>query len=495
MSGEILTVAQMGQADRLAVDAGVPSLTLMEHAGKAVADAVEAHYPFAVVLVLCGPGNNGGDGFCAAVKLRERGFDVRVACLVAHEALKGDAVEMVRRWDAPMVPLDDVAFGGVSLIVDALFGAGLSRPLEGAGAEAVRKANASGIPILAVDVPSGVHGDTGRSLHGAGGVCVRATRTVTFFRKKPAHLLFPGRRLCGEIALADIGIPGSVLGTIGPGTFENTPELWRASFPKLRVDGYKYDRGHTLVVSGPMHATGAARLAARAALRVGSGLVSVASPLEAVGVNAAQLTAIMVKPFDGAKGLSALLADKRLNAVAIGPGCGVGPRTQDLVAAVLARKEAAVIDADGLTSFADDPNALFRQLHAGTVLTPHEGEFSRVFPGLLKKAASRLDAAREAARMAGCVVVLKGADTVIAKPEGMAAINADAPPWLATAGSGDCLTGMIAGLMAQGMDAFDAACAGVWLHGDAANRYGLGLIAEDIPEQLPSGLRNLRGLT
>jgi hydroxyethylthiazole kinase-like uncharacterized protein yjeF len=218
----------------------------------------------------------------------------------------------------------------------------------------------------------------------------------------------------------------------------------------------------------------------------------VASPLDAVAVNAAQLSAIMVKPFDGAKGLSALLADKRLNAVAIGPGCGVSPRTQDLVAAVLACRAAAVIDADGLTSFAQDPNALFRQLHPRVVLTPHEGEFARIFPGVRKNLPSKLAAAGEASRLAGCVVLLKGPDTVIASPDGIAAINANAPPWLATAGAGDVLTGIIAGLMAQGMGAFDAACAAVWLHGDAAGRYGIGLIAEDIPEMLPASLRRLR---
>ena len=495
MRGEILTVTEMGQADRLAVERGVPSLRLMQNAGAAVAGAVEAHYPKASVVVLCGPGNNGGDGFCAAAKLRERGFEVRVACLVGLSALKGDAAAMAQHWQRPVAPLNEEMFAGATLIVDALFGAGLARPLEGAAADAVRAANASGIPIVAVDVPSGIHGDLGRPLEGADGLAIHATRTVTFLRKKPAHLLFPGRALCGEVTAAAIGFPDTVLETIRPRIFENTPQLWRGSFPRLRLMGHKYDRGHAVVVSGPVHATGASRLAARSALRIGSGLVSVASPFDAVAVNAAQLTAVMVKPFDGAKGLSALLADKRLNAVAIGPGCGVGPRTQDLVAAVLASGAAAVIDADGLTSFAEDPNALFRQLHAAMVLTPHEGEFERIFPVVLKNAPSRLEAAREGARVAGCVVVLKGADTIIAAPDGLAAINANAPPWLATAGAGDCLTGMIVGLMAQRMGAFEAACAGVWLHGDAANRFGPGLIAEDIPEHLPACLRAFLGAT
>jgi NAD(P)H-hydrate epimerase len=492
MSGpEILTVTEMGEADRLAGRLGVPSLTLMENAGSAVADAVDASHGLANVIVLCGPGNNGGDGFCAAHHLRLRDYRVNVAALAPVENLKGDASEVAKRWRGPLLPFAPDALKGAGLIIDALFGAGLSRPLEGAAAEMVRAANASGIPILAIDVPSGLQGDIGHALDGVDGLCIRAERTVTFFRKKPAHVLLPGRGMCGTVTVADIGIPAAVLETIRPRIFENTPALWGGAFPRLSLDTHKYVRGHAVVVSGPAHATGAARLAARGALRVGAGLVSVASPPDAVGVNAAHLTAIMIKPFDGAKGLSALLSDKRFNAVAIGPGCGVGEGTQDLVAAALASGAGAVLDADAITSFGQDPSALFRQLHAACVLTPHAGEFERVFPGVLQNAPSKLEAAREGARKVGCVVLLKGADTVVAAPDGRAAVNANAPPWLATAGAGDVLTGMIAGLLAQGMDAFDAACGAVWLHGEAATRFGAGLIAEDIPEQLPAVLRAL----
>ena len=494
MSSEILTVAEMGEADRLAIQTGIPSLALMENAGRAVADAVDSEFPFAVVLVLCGPGNNGGDGYCAAAHLRQRGYEVRLASLARAEDLKGDAAEMAKRWRGPVATLSRELFSGVTLIIDALFGAGLSRPLAGAAAEMVRAANQSGVPILAVDVPSGLHGDIGKPLEGDEGVCVKAAKTITFFRKKPGHVVLPGRMSCGEVRVADIGIPQTVLKAIAPRTFENSPALWGPHFPKLHADTHKYRRGHAVVVSGPMHAAGAARLAARGALRAGAGLVSVASPLDAVAINAAHLTAIMVKPFDGAKGLSALLSDKRFNAVAIGPGCGVGTNTQDLVAAVLASGAAAVLDADAITSYADDPSALFRQLHPKSVLTPHEGEFERVFPELLTKAPSRLNAAREAAQRAGCAVLLKGPDTVVAAPDGRAAINVNAPPWLATAGAGDVLSGMIAGLMAQGMEAFDAANAAAWLHGEAANRFSVGLIAEDIPEQLPPILRALAGV-
>ena len=485
---EVLTVAEMSEADRLAVAAGIASHTLMENAGSAVADAVDANYPAARVAVLCGPGNNGGDGFCAGFHLRKRGYDLQLSSLVAPASLKGDASAMARRWDGPVLPFTPDVLEGATLIIDAIFGAGLSRPLNGPVAEMVRAANAGPCPTLAIDVPSGVHGDIGRPLDGEDGLCIRAERTVTFFRKKPAHLLMPGRFLCGQTEIADIGIPERVLETIGPRSFENGPALWGREFPRLRPETHKYHRGHAVVVSGPIHATGAARLAARAALRIGAGLVSVASPPDAVGVNAAQLTAIMVKPFEGPKGLSALLSDKRFNAAAIGPGCGAGARTQDLVAAVLASGAAAVLDADALTSFAEDPNALFRQLREACVLTPHEGEFERVFPQLREKAPSKLAAARDAARLAGCVVLLKGPDTIVAAPDGRAAINANAPPWLATAGAGDVLTGMIAGLMAQGMSPFEAACAAAWLHGEAASRFGVGLIAEDIPEQLPGVL-------
>jgi len=333
-------------------------------------------------------------------------------------------------------------------------------------------------------VPTGLDGKTGQVRPDA----FRATLTVTFFRKKPGHLLMPGRALCGEIVLGDIGIPAEAAATQ---LHENTPSLWK--IPRPDAEGHKYSRGHCLVVSGPVHATGAARLAARGALRVGAGLVSVASPPEAVAVNAAHLTAIMIKPFNGTAGLSQLLSDKRLNAVVMGPGLGVSPKTHELVVAALSSGASLVLDADALTSFQDDREFLFRLLHDRCVLTPHAGEFERLFPGLLAQSASKLEAARLAAKRAGCVVLLKGADTVIAAPSGKAAINANAPPSLATAGAGDVLAGFAAGLMAQGMAAFDAAAGATWLHGEAATRFGPGLIAEDLPEMLPEVLKSLPG--
>ena len=478
MSGEILTTAQMAMADAFAVEHGVPSLTLMENAGRVVADCVTERFKPCPVTVLCGPGNNGGDGFVVARHLDEQGFTVRVAHDADH---KGDAGQMSALWKGARVALTPAALDGARLVVDGLFGAGLSRPLEGAPAQMVEALN--DLPVVAIDIQSGVSGDTGQPL---GAVYVTAVLTVTFFRKKPGHLQLPGRALCGEIVVADIGIPAQAADTQ---LHENTPSLWQ--FPWPGAQAHKYARGHAVVVSGPAHATGAARLAARAALRVGAGLVSVASPPDALAVNAAHLTAIMLKPFDGAEGLTQLLSDQRLNALVIGPGLGVGGETRALVHAALKSGAAVVLDADALTSFKDDPEALFNRLHDACVLTPHAGEFERLFPALLDASASRVDAARQASVRAGCVILLKGGNTVIADPSGKCAINANAPPSLATAGAGDVLAGLIAGLLSQRMKAFDAAACGAWLHGDAADRFGPGLIAEDLPEMMPEVLTGL----
>jgi hydroxyethylthiazole kinase-like uncharacterized protein yjeF len=481
----------MGRADGLAVAAGVPSLTLMENAGSAVADEAALMAPVGGhVAVLCGPGNNGGDGFVAARHLRDLRYDVRVAMLGDRAALKGDAAAMAQRYAGTVAPLSTSSIEGAELIVDALFGAGLTRPLEGAAAAAVEAINRSGCPVLAVDVPSGLDGTTGI----AASAVVHAQRTVTFFRRKPGHLLLPGRKYCGLVRAADIGIPASVLIDIAPRTWANAPSLWLPAFPRPGLAEHKYDRGHALVVSGPLAHTGAARMGARGALRIGAGLVTVASPPDALAVNAAHLTAIMLTPFDGASGLSQILSDRRKNAVLLGPALGVGAATRELVAAALGSGAATVLDADALTSFEGDATALGRAVAQKptrpVVLTPHEGEFRRLFPAVTQ--GSKLDRARAAARESGAVVVLKGADTVIAAPDGSAAINENSPPWLATAGAGDVLGGFVAGLLAQGMPAFEAACAAVWLHGAAAVDFGPGLIAEDLPERLPAVLAKLQ---
>lgn len=509
---QLLTTDEMARADKLAVAAGVPSLTLMENAGRAVADEAANMVPAgARVAVLCGPGNNGGDGFVAARLLSETGFAVQVGLLGSREALKGDAAAMAARWQGGVAAPEHIDLGATDLIVDALFGAGLTRPLEGVAAALVGRINASRRPILAVDVPSGLDGTTGASV----GPVVQATRTVTFFRKKPGHLLLPGRTLCNETVVADIGIPASVLADIGPRTIENGPGAWRAQFPRLAIDGHKYSRGHAVVVSGPAFHTGAARLGARGALRIGAGLVTVASPAGALLENAAHLTAIMLRPCADGRALSEMLSDMRKNAVLVGPGAGVGSETRAYVEAALASAAHVVLDADALTSFAEldgsareaprwgfgftsgkeqapgTLDALFAAVKArsaAVVLTPHEGEFKRLFANAT---GSKVDRARAAAARSGSVVLLKGPDTVIADPDGRAAINANAPPWLATAGSGDVLAGFVTGLLAQGMPAFEATCAAVWLHGECASYFGRGLIAEDLPEILPEVLEDV----
>ncbi|MEI9884912.1 MAG: NAD(P)H-hydrate dehydratase [Rhizomicrobium sp.] len=486
MTAEILTVEEMYAADRYAAAHGVTTLDLMEQAGRAVADEIAKRWTPRPIAVLCGPGNNGGDGFVAARHLNARGWDVWVETLSDIEALQGDAAQMARRWQGETIRIAE-SNRMADLFVDALFGAGLSRPLEGEAARLARASPKYKDRVVAIDIPSGLAGDSGKPL---GDCAFDAGLTVTFFRRKPAHLLFPGRALCGEIVVADIGIPEAALDAARPRLFENGPTLWTYPWPK--TDAHKYARGHCLVVSGPAHATGAARLAARGALRIGAGLVSVASPPNAVPVNAAALTAIMVKPFSGSRGLADLLKDERLNAVVIGPGCGIGHETEELVAAVLRARAAAVLDADALTSFRGEPKVLFALLREPAVLTPHDGEFERLFPGLLAASKSKVDAVRAAAARAKCTVLLKGPDTVIGAADGRAAINGNAPPALATAGSGDVLAGFVAGLLAQGVDSFAAAAMAVWLHGEAAVRFGPGLIAEDLPEQVPAVLKALR---
>jgi ADP-dependent NAD(P)H-hydrate dehydratase / NAD(P)H-hydrate epimerase len=489
---ELLTTTEMAAADRAAIADGIPGVVLMENAGLAVAaEAGQMVGAQSDILVLCGPGNNGGDGFVAARLLEERGHKVTLVLLGDADRLGGDAAIMAARWFgevnawSPDV-LDKCGPDGPDLILDALFGAGLSRPLEGTAAEIVEHVNNSGAAVLAVDVPSGLDGTTGRPL----GAAIAADKTVTFFCRKPGHVLMPGRALCGPVTVADIGIPDSVFDTIAPKTFLNRPLLWHDTFPDYLADGHKYDRGHSLVISGPAHRTGAARMAARAALRMGAGLVTVASPTAAVAANAAHLTAIMIEPFSGPTGLLNILADARKNAVLIGPGCGVGAETRVLVEACLDSTAAAVLDADALTSFEGTRDSLYARLRPGDVLTPHAGEFRRLFPDAADRH-SKLDAARAAAERAGAIVVYKGPDTIVASPEGFAAINDNAPPWLATAGSGDVLAGMITGLLSQGMPAWHAACAAVWLHGACGELLGRGLIAEDLPEALPDALAAL----
>jgi hydroxyethylthiazole kinase-like uncharacterized protein yjeF len=492
---ELLTTAEMAEADRLAMASGIPGIRLMENAGRAVSDAVTRWNPRGApsVCVVAGPGNNGGDGFVCARVLAERGYPVCLLLVGDRERLKGDAAEAAARWKGPLEAATPEALAGAEVIVDALFGAGLDRPVTGTALAMIEAMNTSGAHVIAVDLPSGINGSSGAAM----GAAVRAGETVTFFRKKPGHLLLPGRLHCGQVTVADIGIPDSVLASIGPKIFANAPALWADHFPVPQPGGHKYQRGHAVVVSGDLSHTGAARLAARGALRAGAGLVTIATPRDALATNAASNLAVMVRPVNGPDELAGLLADSRLNAVVLGPGGGVGEPMRAMVRTALSGERAVVLDADALTSFAEQPEALYSAIKArgaaGTILTPHEGEFARLFnldnqgPGK----SSKCDRARQAAERSGAVVLLKGSDTVVAAPHGRTSISENAPPWLATAGSGDVLAGFVAGLLAQGMPAFEAASAATWLHGETGNEAGPGLIAEDLPEALRTVYRRL----
>ena len=490
---EVLTTSEMERADRLTIASGTPGFALMLSAGQAVAEAAMELAEEGPIVVVAGRGNNGGDGFVAAAELAARGREVSVVLLCERDSLQGDAASAARGWKYPVLPFNPQALGKPALIIDALFGAGLNRPVKGEPHEMIEAINANGAPVLAVDLPSGINGTTGLIM----GVAVRATETVTFFRRKPAHLLMPGRMHCGRVRLVDIGIAKGVLDEIKPQTFENVPDTWQAWFPVPRMDGHKYARGHAVVVSGEMASTGAARLAARGALRAGAGLVTVASPREALAVNAAALTAVMVRAVDTPIEFAELLEDRRFNACVIGPGAGVGDCTRDFVHTTLSAQKHLVLDADALTSFAEAPDRLFESIKASpdpqVVLTPHEGEFPRLFSDISNKhpGRSKLERVRDAAERCGAVVLLKGPDTVVASPDGRASIASNAPPWLATAGAGDVLAGIIAGVLAQGVAAYEAACIGVWMHGEAASEAGPGLIAEDLPEVLPAVFRRL----
>lgn len=481
----LLTVAEMARADALAIAAGISGTTLMENAGAAVAGAVQRRWPDGAVAVLCGPGNNGGDGFVAARRLRDAGRDIRVALLGERHRLTGDAAAAAAAWKGDVAALSSEALDGASVVIDALFGAGLARPVEGVARAAIEAINARCVPCLAVDLPSGVQGDTGEVL----GAAPRATATVTFFRRKPGHLLLPGRTLAGEVTVADIGIPEAVLDEIRPQLHENVPELWLQRFPWPRPEDHKYRRGHLLIAGGAVM-TGAARLAARAARRVGAGLVTISSPPAMQAVYASDAPGLLVEVAGDETVFGALLQDARRNAVLLGPGLGVGERSARMVLAALAAGKAAVLDADALGSFAEAPRRLFAAIGGPCLLTPHEGEFARLFPDI---GGGKIGRARGAAARSGAVVLLKGYDTVIAAPDGQLAINANAPPELATGGSGDVLAGLAAGLLAQRLDAFGAAAAAAWLHGEAAVEFGPGLIAEDLAEQLPGVLRRLKG--
>ncbi len=482
----LLTPRQMGDADRATKASGIDGFGLMEAGGSAIAVAVGARWLMRPVTVLCGPGNNGGDGFVAARHLADAGWPVKLALLGSRDKLSGEAAQAASLCRGPLAPFTSESLEGAGIVIDAIFGAGLSRPLDGKALAMVEALKISRIPVCAVDVPSGLDGASGKIL----GAAARAELTVTFFRKKPGHLLYPGRGLCGDVKLADIGIPATVLDEIAPNTWENGPELWLNVFPWPPPESYKYKRGEVLILGGEA-ITGASRMTAEAASRAGAGMVTLAAPAKVWSVYATSLVNAIVRSFDGLREFEALLADKRRNVIAIGPGAGVGASTRQFVLAALATRRAAVLDADALTSFAEAPQDLFQAIVGPCVLTPHAGEFMRLF----HFDGDKLQRARSAAKQANAVVVFKGPDTVIAAPDGRAIVNSNAPAQLATGGSGDVLTGFVAALLAQGMPSFEAAAAAVWLHGAAATEFGLGLVAEDLSSVLPRVLQKLKQIS
>ena len=485
----VLGLDEMVAADAAAIAAGTPGIVLMENAAAAITREVRRRWAPRPTLVLCGPGNNGGDGFGVALGLRAARWPVTVALLGERARLEGDAATIAGRWDGAVAPLDPGLVESHALVVDALFGAGLTRPLAGDARAVVEALSARPREVVAVDVPSGLNGGTGEVL----GLAAPATVTVTFFRPKPGHLLMPGRALCGDLGVADIGIPDTVLAAVAPKAARNHPSLWRDRFPWPARGGHKYRRGHAVVAGGET-TTGAARLAARAALGIGAGLVTVAAPAAAFAVYASSLVSVMVTPLARAEDFDALVADTRKNAFLLGPGNGVTETTRARTLAALEAGKRVVLDADALTVFADHREALFDALRrnaeaagAPCVLTPHDGEYARLFD----HRGDRLARARAGAERSGAVLVLKGPETVVAGPDGRAVIDHGGPPSLATAGTGDVLAGLITGLLAQGAEPFDSACMATWVHGRAARAAGAGLTSEGLADHLPAVLAGL----
>jgi len=478
----LITPDEMKQIDEATIASGISGFALMRMAGGAVAARVLDLFPEARrVVVLCGPGNNGGDGYVAASALAGSGIPVQIHALGDTARLAGDAAEACAAWGGEVRRLDDYRPKEGDVVVDALFGAGLAREIDGSPASCLQRVRESGVPVVAVDLPSGVSGLSGHVL----GIAIPASETVTFFAKKPGHLLMPGRALCGPVTVVDIGIPARMVGIASGLLRENGPDLWKNDIPRIDGASHKYTRGHLGVFSGPRSGTGAARLAAAAGSAVGAGLVTVASPPDALSVNANHLTSIMVHELDSLAAAGQWASDKRFTAFVLGPGFGVGETARRYVLEVIAPSSARlVLDADGITSFAHDREALFGAFAepGRLVLTPHAGEFGRLFPDIAQDGElSKVAAARKAAALSNAIVLFKGSDTVVASPDGRAVVNANAPSWLATAGSGDVLSGIIGGLLAQGMATFEAAAAAAWIHGEAACDVGPALTADDLP--------------
>jgi len=477
----ILTAAEMQRAERAVFKSGTPAFDLMLQAGKGLARLVST-YKKGNVVFLIGPGNNGGDGWVAAELLRRKGWEVLCAPLKLPDGHSCAAQTAYEKYQGEVgeFPEDLNEF---KVIVDALFGTGLERPIEGRAAEWITAANQAEAFKVAVDIPSGVSSDTGQIL----GTAFKADLTVTFSHKKRGHVLMPGLELSGDVVVHNIGISEGEIKKVKPFVFENDPGLWRDDFPSPKKGAYKHQRGHLLVVGGGIEMSGAARMAARSALRTGAGLVTTLCPKDALAVYAEKQLSVMSRGFASEKEFKAAVNDAKFNAVVIGPGNGVGEGTRARVLKVLATGKPCVLDADALTSFEGDAGALETPLHKKCVITPHFGEFKRLWSEIPWD--DKIKAAEAVAEKTGAIVLLKGPDTVISDGK-TTIVNIHAAPQLATAGSGDVLAGIIAGLLAQGMGPLTAASAGAWIHGDTSFRHGLGLIAEDLIETIPEVLKD-----
>lgn len=479
-SHHVLTASQMQQADAATIASGTAGFTLMQQAGQGAARWIQKRYAPRPTAIFCGTGNNGGDGYVVAQALDKAGWPVQL--IVIGEPTSDDAKQAAAHYEGPR----NVSMQGCELVIDAIFGTGLSRPIEGKAAQMIDWINAAHLPVIALDIASGIDATSG-VVHGT---AIYATHTLSFCRKKRGHLLMPGKEYAGEVTLIPIGISDATIASLDAKCEENHPDIWRAHFPSFDTAHHKYSKGHVAIIGGN-EMIGAAKLAATGALRAGAGMASVLCEPSVWPIYAASLTSVMAKPCEQMQ-IQAHLRDSRINSWLIGPGAGVTPRTRMLAEEILQAQRPTVLDADALSVFAPDAAALRDMIRGPAILTPHEGEFKRLFHAQpWVDDADKCQRAAKAAAWLGAVIILKGPDTVIAAPDGRLIINSDAPPTLATAGSGDVLAGLCAGLIAQTMPAFEAVAAAVWIHGQAAHLAGRGLIAEDLPSKISAVLQRL----
>lgn len=494
LPGFCLSREEMKEAEQRAITHGVSGLQMMGCAGREIAKIIKKRFSNkdANILVLCGSGNNGGDGFVVAKHLHHAGYRVHAIAMTSLDQLAPDALYMAKQCNAPKtVYQGDDRFweehlAKADLVIDALFGTGLSRPIEGNVFRLIEAVNKSSAKVIAIDIPSGIDANTGGLL----GIAMNATMTVTFEAKKPGHILQPGKAYVGELQVVGIDIPTDVMASFTPSILRNTPMVWGKHLPIRPEASHKYHAGH-LVVRGGEVLQGAAKLVSLSGLRVGAGLVTIAVPSKALPQYCASNLSVMQKPVDTVEEWNQFVSDPRVTAMVIGPGNGVGELTKQLVFASCRLGKSLVLDADGLTSVGGDIDSLTQLTHDHVVITPHEGEWERCFARKLNSQDDKVTRARATASLLKGVVVLKGNDTVIASHDGRIVINDHTTSLLATAGTGDVLSGLIAGLMAAGMKPFEAACAAVWIHGDLALRTGIGMISEDLPDTIPEVLQSL----